>query len=130
MLVGIFGLIGIFRLIRIFGFIGFYRFVGLFRLGRLIGVFFEIAIVTARYKVRNIVIITLFAGVLCVTNFSLFRFYDYLIVIVSCGFYIVGNVSVRAILAGMYGIAVRFARSADRLFLVIVSDRLISVYIT
>ena len=46
----------------------------------------------------------------------------------SCGFYIVGNVSVRAILAGMYRITVRFARSADRLYLVIVSDRLVPVH--
>ena len=130
MLVGVFGLVGIFRLIRIFGFIGFCRFVGLFRLGRRIGIFFDITVVAARYKVRNIVIITLFAGVLRVADFPLFRFYDSLFIVVSCGFYIVGNVSVRAILAGMYGIAVRFARSADRLFLVIVSDRLISVYIT
>ena len=46
----------------------------------------------------------------------------------SCGFYIVGNVSVRAILAGMYRIAVRFARSSDRLYLVIVSDCFFAVH--
>ena len=130
MLVGIFGFVRLFGLSRIFGLVGFGRFVGLFRIGRRIGIFFEIAVVAARYKVRNIVIITLFAGVFRITDFSLFRFYDSLFIVVSCGFYIVGNVSVRAILAGMYGIAVRFARSADRFFLVIVSDRLISVYIT
>ena len=128
MLFGIFGLIGIFRLIRIFGFVGFCRFVGLFRLGRRIGIFFDIPVVAARYKIRNIVIITLFAGVFRITDFSLFRFYDSLFIVVSCGFYIVGNVSVRAILAGMYGIAVRFARSSDRLYLVIVSDCFFAVH--
>ena len=51
MLVGVFGFIGIFRLIRVFGFIGFCRFVGLFRLGRRIGIFFDIPVVAARYKV-------------------------------------------------------------------------------
>ena len=115
-------------LVGIFGFIGFCRFVGLFRIGRRIGIFFEIAVVAARYKIRNIVIITLFAGVLRVADFSLFRFDDSLFIVVSCGFYIVGNVSVRAILAGMYRIAVRFARSSDRLFLVIVSDCFFAVH--
>ena len=128
MLVGIFWFIGIFRLIRIFGFIGFCRFVGLFRIGRRIGIFSDIAVVAARHKVRNVVIITLFAGVFRITDFSLFRFYDSLFIVVSCGFYIVGNVSVRAILAGMYRIAVRFARSSDRLYLVIVSDCFFAVH--
>ena len=121
-------LVGIFRLIRIFGFIGFGRFVGLFRIGRRIGIFFDIAVVAAHYKIRNIVIITLFAGVFRVADFSFFRFYDSLFIVVSCGFYIVGNVSVCAILAGMYRITVRFARSSDRLYLVIVSDCFFAVH--
>ena len=128
MLVGIFGFVRLFGLSRIFGLVGFGWFVGLFRLDRRIGIFLDITVVAARYKVRNIVIIADLAGVFRITDYPLFRFYDSLFIVVSCGFYIIGNVSVRTILAGMYGIAVRLARSADRLFLVIVSDCFFAVH--
>ena len=110
------------------GFVGVVRLFGLIRFGRLIGVFFEITIVAARYKVRNIVVIARLTGVFRITDLAFFRFHDRLFVIVSCGFYIVGNVFVRAILAVMYRITIRLTRSADRLFFVVVSDRLIPIH--